>query len=307
MKTGKRNKAQFAMEFVILISFMFIIFLSFIAVITSKILDARESERQQTAEDIATLAKNEIELAISVSDGYARVFTLPATIEGNSYDISIENSRELVVTYLDKEYVLFLEDNVVGNIVAGSNQIRKTDGVVYLQAAGLECDDAIDNDGDLAVDMADAGCTGSLDTDETNCGDSVCEGYESCSICQADCGICPSVISLLMKSISNAMSFDITGNAILKGSLSQGIPNPPITNDDEFIFKDRDNNAVTVVNLVTGDMFIKGSLFENQESLNPSAASNDFIVKDSSGNILSFIDETGNFYLKGALTQTGNP
>ena len=131
MKACKRNKAQFAIEFVVLIAFMFIIFLGFTAVITSKILDAGESGMQQTAEDIATLAKNEIDLARSVSDGYVRTFNLPATIEGNSYDISIIGNRELVVKYFDKEYVLFLQGNVRGNINSGENTIRKENGIVY--------------------------------------------------------------------------------------------------------------------------------------------------------------------------------
>ena len=132
MKAVKRNKAQFAIEFIVLISFMFVIFLGFTAVITSKILDAKESERQQTAEDIATLAKNEIDLARSVSDGYNRTFNLPAAIEGNSYNISIIDNRELVVKYLDKEHVLFLQDNVAGNVNSGKNTITKENGIVYI-------------------------------------------------------------------------------------------------------------------------------------------------------------------------------
>ena len=132
MKSGKRNKAQFAIEFIVLIAFMFVIFLGFTAVITSKILDAKEGERQQTAEDIGTLAKNEIELARSVSDGYNRTFSLPAAIEGNSYNISIIGGRELVVNYLDKEYVAFLQDSITGNIRPGKNTITKESGIVHI-------------------------------------------------------------------------------------------------------------------------------------------------------------------------------
>lgn len=132
MKTGKRNKAQFAMEFIVLVAFMFIIFLGFTAVITSKIIDAKESGRQQAAEDIAALAKNEIELANSVSDGYARTFSLPSAVERNSYNISIMGNRELVVRYLDKEHVSFMQANLIGNISPGKNTIRKENGIVYI-------------------------------------------------------------------------------------------------------------------------------------------------------------------------------
>ena len=127
-----RNNAQFAIEFTTLIAFMFIIFLGFTAVITTKILDAKENERQQISENVAQLAKNEIELAQSVSDGYNRNFTLPVKINGNNYTISILDNREIVVNYLDKEYVTFLKGSIIGNLTAGKNSLRKNSGIVYV-------------------------------------------------------------------------------------------------------------------------------------------------------------------------------
>jgi len=133
MKASKKKNAQFAIEFIMLIAFMFVIFLGFIAIITSKILEAKENERQEIAENIVLLAKNEIDLARSVSDGYARTFTLPAKVNGNSYTIEIVDNRELVVNYLDREHVMFLATNVVGeNLNSGANTIRKENGVVYI-------------------------------------------------------------------------------------------------------------------------------------------------------------------------------
>ena len=52
----------------------------------------------------------------------------------------------------------------------------------------VECSDRLDNDGDGAVDLADAGCVDKKDKDETNCGDGVCEGGETQQNCAADCG-----------------------------------------------------------------------------------------------------------------------
>lgn len=128
----KKTKAQFAIEFIVLIAFMFLIFVGFIAVITSKIIEAKENERQGIAEDIAALARNEIDLAKSVSNGYSRDFKLPAKVEGNIYTIEIIGNRELVVNYIDKEYVSFLPENVEGNINPGANTIRKENGIVYV-------------------------------------------------------------------------------------------------------------------------------------------------------------------------------
>ena len=87
---------------------MFLIFLGVIAVITSKIIEAKDAERQGIAEDIAALAKNEIDLAKSATDGYNRNFILPSKIKGNDYSIEIIDNRELVVKYpqtSEEEYV----------------------------------------------------------------------------------------------------------------------------------------------------------------------------------------------------------
>lgn len=123
------KKSQFSIEFAVLIAFMFLIFVAFIAVITSKVAESQENERLKIAEDIAALARNEIELAKSASDGYTRDFELPVKISGNSYTIRIINNRELVVNYIDKEHVSFLQENVCGDILVPSNEISKENGV----------------------------------------------------------------------------------------------------------------------------------------------------------------------------------
>lgn len=167
-----------------------------------------------------------------------------------------------------------------------------------------QCDDNADNDGDGKIDLNDAGCASLSDDDETNCGDNKCEGPETCSTCSLDC--CPTPGILFMKGLDNAISFNDNGDVILKGTIQQN-SNPQPISDDEFIVRDSSGANVAIVNLVTGNMVIKGGLFENQLPLNPSASSNDFIVKDSNSNTISFIDEQGNFHLKGALTENGNP
>ena len=92
------RKAQFAIEFIILISFMFLVFLIFMSIISSKILEAKENERQQISEDIAGLVKNEVQLAKSVSNGYSRNFNIPNKIRGMDYGIEITENRELVIS-----------------------------------------------------------------------------------------------------------------------------------------------------------------------------------------------------------------
>jgi len=51
-----------------------------------------------------------------------------------------------------------------------------------------ECSDGNDNDGDGATDQDDGGCIDRNDNDETNCGDGICEGGENDVSCIIDCG-----------------------------------------------------------------------------------------------------------------------
>jgi hypothetical protein len=138
------NKAQFAVEFMVLIAFMFLIFVGAIAVITSRVTDSRDDERLKLAEDISVLAKNEIELAREAGNGYQRNFEMPLKVDGNSYDVEIIDNRELIVNFVDKEHVEFLPENVCGDIFIPENEIDKINDVVCVNSnLDLEqCDNA---------------------------------------------------------------------------------------------------------------------------------------------------------------------
>lgn len=126
------RKSQSAMEFIILASFMLLVILGFFAVTSSSVLEAREEKNKKIAEDIASIAYREIEIAKSVNDGYTKTFTIPQTVNGIDYSIRIINDRELIVNYLGFEYIKFLPSNVTGNIVKGNNKISRNNGIIYI-------------------------------------------------------------------------------------------------------------------------------------------------------------------------------
>lgn len=140
---AKRN-AQFAIEFVVLLAFMFFVFVGFMAVATSKVSDAKAAERQKVAKDIAEVVMNEIRIASSVANGYLRAFTLPPRLEGVEYNVEILENRELIVNYLDKEHVSFLPENVCGDVYIPNNEISKEKGIVCINSNldRNQCDNA---------------------------------------------------------------------------------------------------------------------------------------------------------------------
>ena len=125
-------KSQSAIEFIVLASFMLLVIVGFFAVASSKVLESKEESNRQISQDIAEFAYQEIEIAKSVNDGYTRIFVMPQTVNGVNYSIIIIDNRELVVNYLENEYVKFIPSNVTGSIIKGNNKISKSSGIIYI-------------------------------------------------------------------------------------------------------------------------------------------------------------------------------
>jgi uncharacterized protein YpmS len=129
----KHKNSQYSVEFIILLAFMFLMFLGVYSLISTKVIEAKEIEKERISEDIAALAINEISLASGVVDGYSKTFKIPYKVSGNNFDIQIIGNRELVVVYMGKEYVKFLPPNIRGNVSKGVNTIKKVNGIVYIE------------------------------------------------------------------------------------------------------------------------------------------------------------------------------
>ena len=126
------NNAQSATEFIILTSFMFLVIVGFFALVSSKVLEAKEQTNLKIAQDIADFAYREIEIAKSLNDGYTRHFVMPKTVNGIKYNINIIDNKELIVNYTGYEYIKFLPANVSGKIKKGLNKISKNMTLIYI-------------------------------------------------------------------------------------------------------------------------------------------------------------------------------
>ncbi|MBI1936430.1 hypothetical protein HYS31_08415 [Candidatus Woesearchaeota archaeon] len=124
------NKSQSSVEFAVLASFMLFVVVGFFAIASYKISESKDESNMKVSESIANLVYTEVEIAKSVNDGYTRTFSLPQSVNGIDYSISLVGNREVIVDYLGYEYVKFL--NATGSVHKGDNTISNSIGKVYI-------------------------------------------------------------------------------------------------------------------------------------------------------------------------------
>jgi len=135
------KKAQSSTEFLILVSFLFVIFVAFILVISKLGGDIQRERTSNLLEDVGEVIDAEIKLALKVSDGYEREFYLPLKLDGKEYEIEYRQNLglgEIIIRYdpslnMNKEYFFVVpKDVVVNSIAPGKNLIKRTEEGVFI-------------------------------------------------------------------------------------------------------------------------------------------------------------------------------
>lgn len=130
----KLRKAQMSMQFMAIISFLFIVFSAFLIGMAGRYKEIDESRDIILVKDLAFMIRGEISLAYRMHDGYNRNFTVPADLEGRNFSI-IQNGYVLVVrTRNNIEHSLYIP-SLVGNVTRGVNTIQKINNTVCVGVA----------------------------------------------------------------------------------------------------------------------------------------------------------------------------
>jgi len=128
-----KNKGQSAVEFMILLSTMFFIFVSFISVVYTNLEQKNYEKKDIALKEIASSLQDEIQLAYEASDGYSREFELPETSLYDYYEIMIDGEVLYIVTHDNRHAMTLPVYNVIGQpLKTGTNKIMNDKGVLYL-------------------------------------------------------------------------------------------------------------------------------------------------------------------------------
>ena len=122
---GRKWLGQGSIEFAIIIGVLLVIIIMFIVVIQKQSAKSSTERIQVQVKDFANIISNEIVNAKASPGSYSREFFIPEQIQGMNYSIALDNGSEITVTIQDNDYVIFLDNNVVGDIKKGNHLIEK--------------------------------------------------------------------------------------------------------------------------------------------------------------------------------------
>ena len=134
-KLSKKRLGQSSVEFVLISSLMFMVFLGMFVVIQSSMAGAYRDRLYATMAQMSNLVSTEVRMAYNSPGEYSREFSLPPLLEGHIYTISIPDLTEVSIRSEDLDYVIFLDYNLSAgsNITIGKNLITKVDGNITIQ------------------------------------------------------------------------------------------------------------------------------------------------------------------------------
>ena len=139
------KKSQISLEFMLLIGFLLLVFVTFLAIIQYRMVEAIKEKELELLQEVANFARNEINLAATVEDGYYRLFTLPNSVSGKQYtieltqyneflglDLSFKNdNRKIFVNVPSVELLVDVKTDPI-KINPGTNIIMKQEGKVII-------------------------------------------------------------------------------------------------------------------------------------------------------------------------------
>lgn len=110
------GRGQISLELIILFTFIVLVFIAFLGIVQTKILEQREERSVDLYAQLTDIVEREVLLAERVRPGYRRQFELPPTLEGEAYELTLEDGDTLVIkgNATAREYLRFLSVKVTG-------------------------------------------------------------------------------------------------------------------------------------------------------------------------------------------------
>lgn len=127
-----KKRGQVAVEFLLLVSIAFMIFLVYTTVTRNEMTNLISEEEYILLKDAVYTARNEILVASRVEDGYYREFEIPEKIGLKNYTIYLNQTTDNIIAYSTNHQQAVQIPHANGTLNKGLNIITKSGGNIYL-------------------------------------------------------------------------------------------------------------------------------------------------------------------------------
>lgn len=97
-------KGQSSMEFLAMVSMSLLILAALYTVMADRQVDTVENRIESNAEAVANDISFQVEMALVQGEGYSRVFSVPGTIEGDGYNVTL-TSGNILLEWQDRRII----------------------------------------------------------------------------------------------------------------------------------------------------------------------------------------------------------
>lgn len=150
----KNKKSQSSIEMASIITFMLLSMTTFLLVISDQMIDKQEKSFNNLLSDIGEIYESEVKLASVVEDGYYREFFILKDIKRRDYTGMIYHTNDTISakSFLslsfdntpDEVRTVYFPPRVMGQFVHGNNQLRKENGIIFLNCGNEPVDFTIE-------------------------------------------------------------------------------------------------------------------------------------------------------------------
>ena len=144
-KCGKNKKAESALEFILLFSFVFLIFMGMFVVFNKRLVAISKESEELELNKINEKIVAEIEVAKTVHNGYHRSFLIPLTFLGYPYTVQLEKDPGILLISIntgsrEKIKVVKLDPStILGSIKPGENTLIKSNDLICFNMKAADC------------------------------------------------------------------------------------------------------------------------------------------------------------------------
>lgn len=128
----KKDKAQSAIEFILLVGAVLFITLSLVGVFQETMARKNVEKRNFIIQELALQVQNEINIAAKSTDGYMRRFEIPDKVANKEYSIGLYEGYVYLNTSDGKHALAIPTYNATGQLIKGTNTIRKLNSTIFV-------------------------------------------------------------------------------------------------------------------------------------------------------------------------------